>query len=99
MENLFYDVHIVGTATSILGALDYMPTTIFISSNKEYAYDAMKYDATGFVLKPVNSICFNPMLRNAIDKLKASIATYDIYRKSKGFIAISLYYLRIVANI
>ncbi|AWH86073.1 hypothetical protein HYN59_13550 [Flavobacterium album] len=72
--------------------LDYPHEKIFLSSNREYAYNAFMHNAAGFVLKPFNKEELINTLTAALAKIKSNSQLPEPaggQKASKDFIAVS----------
>lgn len=90
---LFLDVQ-VGNRESfeLVKDLHYPHEKIFLSSNREYAYNAFTHNATGFILKPVNKQELITTVAAALAKIKNSCPVpehSESQKLYKDFIAVS----------
>jgi two-component system, LytTR family, response regulator len=72
--------------------LNYPHEKIFLSSNREYAYNAFMYNAAGFILKPVNKHELITTVAAAMAKIKNNFPVPEHaegQRSFKDFIAVS----------
>ena len=74
----------------LLAQISYFPQIILTSSNKEYAYDAMEYDATDFIKKPLSLTRFQKAMNKVEDRFEKmnavalSSASTELYVKTDG---------------
>ncbi|MCK5781854.1 MAG: response regulator transcription factor [Flavobacteriales bacterium] len=67
VDLIFLDIEMsVISGFDFLDSLDKNIQVIIISRKKEYAYDAFKYNVSGFILKPVNKEDFNRSVDRSI---------------------------------
>jgi DNA-binding LytR/AlgR family response regulator len=63
VELLFLDIEMPDMkGWKLLDSLSYIPLVVVISANKEYAYDAFKYNVTDFIEKPISVTHLNAAL-------------------------------------
>jgi two-component system LytT family response regulator len=68
IDLIFLDVELPGiNGFELLQSLEYKPFVICISSKKEYAFDAFKYDVIDYLSKPIDA----ERLQKALDKVQS----------------------------
>lgn len=76
------------TGLELLDELSYQPQIVFVTSNRDYAFEAFEYQVTDFVKKPVKVKRFMAAVDKAI-KVQEGIEAYkkrsgDLYIRSEG---------------
>ena len=91
VDLIFLDIEMPGlTGLELLEKLTSMPQVIVSSSNKEYAYDALEYEVTDFLKKPLSQPRFFKAIEKAITReeqlnsIALSSAKHEIYIKTDG---------------
>lgn len=89
IDLIFLDIEMPGmTGLELLDYVPYMPQIVFTTSNKSYAYEAMEYEVTDFLRKPITSSRFKKCVdkihqRNEINNaISQSSAENEIFVKS-----------------
>ncbi len=73
VDLIFLDVEMPHmTGVEFLDTLEKPPLIIIISSQGKYAIDAIEYDVTDYVLKPLNFPRFHKAVKKAYERLKRS---------------------------
>ena len=79
VELIFLDIEMPGlNGIEFLGIVKYMPLVIITTSNKEYAYDAFKYEAVDYLHKPISLANFKKAVDKAIEKHRQIIAYKEL---------------------
>jgi len=67
VDLIFLDIEMpVVSGFDFLESYNDIPQVIIVTSKKEYAYDAFKYNVTGFLSKPINKDEFDKAIERAI---------------------------------
>ena len=91
IDLMFLDIEMPHlTGLELLDSLDTLPQVIFTTSNKEYAYEAIEYDITDFLKKPIAQLRFDKSVERAIqrqemlDNISLASASREIYIRTDG---------------
>ena len=91
IELMFLDVEMPNmSGLELISNLSYLPQIVLTSSNQEYAYDALEYDVTDFIKKPILLKRFNRAMDKVweryrrINEVALSSAATELYVKSDG---------------
>ncbi|MBT8190630.1 MAG: response regulator transcription factor [Saprospiraceae bacterium] len=91
VDLIFLDIEMPEmSGLEMLEKLPTIPQVIFITSNKEYAFEAYEYDVTDFLKKPVLMPRFNKAISKAVERqeklieISDSSAASEVYVKSDG---------------
>jgi DNA-binding LytR/AlgR family response regulator len=88
VELLFLDIEMPDMkGWELLDSLSYIPLVVVISANKEYAYDAFKYNVTDFIEKPISVANLNAALLKVNEQHEARKkmqSNKEMYIKANG---------------
>lgn len=75
VDLLFLDIEMPEmNGLELLDVLPYLPQVIFTTGNKSYAYEALEYEVTDFLTKPITSTRFVKSVQKAIKRYEQSNA-------------------------
>lgn len=67
VDLIFLDIEMPGmSGLELLDIIPYIPQIVFTTSNKSYAYEAIEYDVTDFMTKPITAPRFNKCIEKII---------------------------------
>ena len=91
VDLMFLDVEMPRmTGLELITYLSYLPQIVLTSSNHEYAYDALEYEVTDFIKKPILLKRFNRAMEKVREQYQRnnevalSSAATELYVKSDG---------------
>jgi len=91
VDLIFLDVEMPGiSGLELISQLPYLPQIIITTSNTEYAFEAIEFDTTDFLKKPVALTRFTKAVEKAVNRLEQSnkrislSAQKELYVKTDG---------------
>lgn len=91
VDLIFLDVEMPGiSGLELIDKLPYMPQIVITTSNTDYAYDALEYEVTDFLKKPINLVRFQKSVSKVVERqerlnsLLSLSAERELYVKSDG---------------
>jgi len=91
IDLIFLDVEMPGiSGLELIDKLPYLPQIVITTSNTEYAYDALEYEVTDFLKKPITFPRFSKSVEKAfthqkqLDQRSHLSAQKELYVKSDG---------------
>ncbi len=88
LDLVFLDVEMPEmTGFELLDSYKNIPQVVMVTSKKQYAFDAFKYDVTDFLSKPIDQKRFNQAIERVqfyADNLAKSVESHTIMIKSDG---------------
>ena len=96
VDLIFLDIEMPGmSGIELLDELKKIPQVIFTTSNKEYAYEAIEYEVTDFIKKPIEPLRFEKAVQKAI-KLEEDLKSAALSSsKSEIYLRVDGKYIRI----
>lgn len=99
IDLIFLDIEMpVFSGIDFLKTFKDIPQVIVVTSNKEYAYDAFKYDVTSFLSKPINNEEFTKAIEKAI-LLHKNVFNKDNSKNEEDYIFVKSNLVNIKINL